>query len=121
MIKANIILQAFPDNWFHMMVKDVSFNSFNKNFRNMSASHWKTVQIKDGWSEADPSSLPSLQIPIKFTMRNGILSDIIVSTSEPEWVLNFKKALVSLFKVQEDQNNLNKDTNAFLKFNTHSG
>merc|ERR1719427_346555 len=63
MIKANIILQAFPDNWFHMMVKDVSFNSFNKNFRNMS---------------------------------------------EPEWVLNFKKALVSLFKVQEDQNNLNK-------------
>jgi len=108
MIKANIILQAFPDNWFHMMVKDVSFNSFNKNFRNMSATHWKTVQIKDGWSEADPSSLPSLQIPIKFTMRNGILSDIIVSTSEPEWVLNFKKALVSLFKVQEDQNNLNK-------------
>jgi len=108
MIKANIILQAFPDNWFHMMVKDVSFNSFNKNFRNMSEPHWKTVQIKDGWSEADPSSLPSLQVPIKFTMRNGILSDIIVSTSEPEWVLNFKKALVSLFKVQEDQNNLNK-------------
>merc|ERR1711887_428244 len=108
MIKAKIILQAFPDNWFHIMVKDVSFNSFNKNFRNMSATHWKTVQIKDGWSEADPSSLPSLQIPIKFTMRNGILSDIIVSTSEPEWVLNFKKALVSLFKVQEDQNNLNK-------------
>merc|ERR1712168_1301450 len=106
MIKANIILQAYPDNWFHMMIRDVSFNSLNKDFGNMSETHWKTLQIKDGWSEADTNILPSLQVPMKFTMRNGILSDIIVSSSEPEWMLNFKKALVSLFKIQEDKNNL---------------
>jgi len=106
MIKANIILQAYPDNWFHMMIRDVSFNSLNKNFESMNETHWKTVRMTEGWTEADTNILPSLQVPMKFTMRNGILSDIIVSSSEPEWILNFKKALVSLFKIQEDKNNL---------------
>ena len=41
--------------------------------------------------------------PIEFVIRcNGAVREVIVSKDEPEWSINFKKALVVLFQTKVD-------------------
>ena len=64
-----------------LKVKDVKYKSFNEMFDGAAASSWKTLDLVANQTKSPDHSF--IEKPIKFTMRNGILSEIIVSENEP--------------------------------------
>ena len=64
-----------------LKVKDVKYKSFNEMFDGTAASSWKTLDLVANQTKSPDHSF--IEKPIKFTMRNGILSEIIVSENEP--------------------------------------
>ena len=53
-----------------------------------------------------------LSVPVEFVMAcNGKVREITVSKDEPEWSLNFKKALVVLFQTTVDTYSIELEQN----------
>ena len=53
-----------------------------------------------------------LSMPVEFVMAcNGAVREITVSRDEPEWSLNFKKALVVLFQSTVDTYSIELEQN----------
>ena len=53
-----------------------------------------------------------LSVPVEFVMAcNGAIREITVSKDEPEWSLNFKKALVVLFQSTVDTYSIELEQN----------
>ena len=80
-------------------MKNVKFNKFNEKLSGPEPENWRMLETPE--TQQVPSEFQTvLQYPVEFTMVNGEVRTIEVSKEEPEWSLNFKKALVSLLKVQ---------------------
>ena len=80
-------------------MKDVRFNKFNEKLRGPEPLNWRNLRTPET-SDVPSEYVTVLETPIKFSMVNGEISKVEVSSMEPQWSINMKKSLVSLMKVQ---------------------
>ena len=100
-------------------VRSVKFNeklsgsSHEQNWR----QNWRKLRTPE--TQQIPSEFESiLESPIEVSMTNGEIRNIKISQNEPEWSVNFKKALVSLMKVQVPTNQQDLNQNILRPIST---
>jgi len=98
-ITGQVIVQATGTNTFKIAMKDVGISTFNDKLVGVEPLNWRTV--------ATPPTNPltdlyrkHMESPVEVTLENGKISMVKISAEEPQWAVNFKKALVSTLKIQ---------------------
>lgn len=121
-LEGKVILQAHDSQNFKLALKDVRFNNFNMRLTDLEDPEWsrRSSSREDeddpseyGWQSQNwrnlktPDTVPVphefqtiLESPVEFSIVNGEIRSVKVSRDEADWSVNFKKALVSLMKVQ---------------------
>ena len=69
-------------------MKDVQYKSFNEKFQEKGDIYWKNLKLQ---SNQTMSTESTIEKPIKFTLRDGELSEIIVSENEAGECFNKEK------------------------------
>ena len=91
-------------------LKNVKFNNFNERLSGPQPDNWRILRTPE--TEQVPSEFQTvLEYPVEFTMVNGEIRRMEVSKEEPEWSLNFKKALLSLVKIQTPTGSIDRVNN----------
>merc|ERR1711887_247570 len=98
-ITGQIIVQAVTANTLKLAIRDVGFSTFNEKLGGVEPRNWRTV--------ATPTTNPltdllkkHMESPVEFVVEKGIISTIKISSEEPQWSVNFKKALLATLKIQ---------------------
>merc|ERR1711887_145110 len=98
-ITGQIIVQAITGNTLKLAIRDVGFSTFNERLGGVEPLNWRTV--------ATPTTNPltdllkkHMESPVEFVVEKGIISTIKISAEEPQWSVNFKKALLATLKIQ---------------------
>merc|ERR1711887_38722 len=98
-ITGQVIVQAITANTLKLAIRDVGFSTFNERLGGMEPRNWRTV--------ATPTTNPltdllkkHMESPVEFVVEKGIISTIKISAEEPQWSVNFKKALLATLKIQ---------------------
>ena len=69
---------------------------------------WKCFQVPAEYAQI-------LAKPVEFVIaRDGAVREVTVSRNEPEWSINFKKALIVLFQTKVDSYNLELEENRVI-------
>ena len=63
-------------------------------------TNWRTLATPAVTTVTDPALLTALESPVTFTMSQGTITTLTVSSLEPEWTVNLKKAMLGLLKIQ---------------------
>ena len=84
---------------FKIALRNVKFNNFNEKLTGPEPLNWRTVET--------PATAPVpeafrvfLESPVMGEMEAWKIKKVTLSADEPEWSVNFKKALVAAIKVQ---------------------
>ena len=84
---------------FKIALRNVKFNNFNEKLTGPEPLNWRTVET--------PATAPVpeafrvfLESPVMGEMVAWKIKKVTLSADEPEWSVNFKKALVAAIKVQ---------------------
>merc|ERR1711970_1461382 len=98
-ITGQVIVQAITGNTLKLAIRDVGFSTFNERLGGVEPLNWRTV--------ATPTTNPltdllkkHMESPVEFVVEKGIISTIKISSEEPQWSVNFKKALLATLKIQ---------------------
>merc|ERR1711970_1227557 len=98
-ITGQVIVQATTAHTFKLAIRDVGFSTFNERLDGVEPRNWRTV--------ATPTTNPltdlfkkHMESPVEFVVEKGIISTIKISAEEPQWSVNFKKALLATLKIQ---------------------
>jgi len=98
-ITGQVIVQAITANTLKLAIRDVGFSTFNERLGGVEPRNWRTV--------ATPTTNPltdllkkHMESPVEFVVEKGIISTIKISSEEPQWSVNFKKALLATLKIQ---------------------
>merc|ERR1711887_52943 len=98
-ISGQVIVQAITANTLKLAIRDVGFSTFNERLGGVEPRNWRTV--------ATPTTNPltdllkkHMESPVEFVVEKGIISTIKISSEEPQWSVNFKKALLATLKIQ---------------------
>merc|ERR1711862_249578 len=98
-ITGQVIVQATTTNTFKLALRDVGFSTFNERLAGGEPRNWRTV--------ATPTTNPltdlfkkHMESPVEFIVEKGIISSLKISAEEPQWSVNFKKALLASLKIQ---------------------
>ena len=96
-----MIVQATSQNSFKMMMRNVKFGTFNDHLSGSSQqpTNWRNVQLESS-TPLTSQYQQYMESPVEFTVEQGQFSTVKVNSEEPQWAVNFKKALVASIKVQ---------------------
>ena len=104
-IDASVIVQAgsnpnpFANN-YKIALKDVKIKNFNEKLQGPKPLNWRRVETPST-SPVPEEFKAHLEAPIEVQLENGEVRRMTVSAEEPEWSINFKKALVAAVKMKE--------------------
>jgi len=98
-LSGKVILQATSQNTFKLAMKEVGFSQFNEKFSGMKPFNWRNV-VTPATSPVIGMAKQYMESPVEFSITTGDLTSVKVSSSEPEWSVNFKKALITALKIQ---------------------
>jgi hypothetical protein len=102
-IKCKVDLTVREDQRFSIKIEDAQFvrvNNVLEGNGTQTADNWRLLRLPT-FSDIPEEYLRSLREPIVFRYRsNGQFEELIVDQNEPEWSINFKKALVALFQTK---------------------
>lgn len=100
-MEGQVIVQATSQNSFKMMMRNVKFGTFNDHLSGSSQqpTNWRNVQLESS-TPLTSQYQQYMESPVEFTVEQGQFSTVKVNSEEPQWAVNFKKALVASIKVQ---------------------
>merc|ERR1712168_200037 len=103
-VEGEVIVQATSQNSFKMMMRNVKFGTFNDHLSGSSQqpTNWRNVQVESS-TPLTSQYQQYMESPVEFTVEQGQFSTVKVNSEEPQWAVNFKKALVASLKVQQPQ------------------
>merc|ERR1712168_308060 len=103
-MEGEVIVQATSQNSFKMMMRNVKFGTFNDHLSGSSQqpTNWRNVQLESS-TPLTSQYQQYMESPVEFTVEQGQFSTVKVNSEEPQWAVNFKKALVASIKVQQPQ------------------
>merc|ERR1712168_763475 len=103
-MEGQVIVQAISQNSVKMMMRNVKFGTFNDHLSGSSQqpTNWRNVQLESS-TPLSSQYQQYMESPVEFTMEQGQFSTVKVNSEEPQWAVNFKKALVASMKVQQPQ------------------
>merc|ERR1712168_1524160 len=103
-MEGQVIVQAISQNSVKMMMRNVKFGTFNDHLSGSSQqpTNWRNVQLESS-TPLSSQYQQYMESPVEFTMEQGKFSTVKVNSEEPQWAVNFKKALVASMKVQQPQ------------------
>merc|ERR1712168_338737 len=101
-MEGEVIVQATSQNSFKMMMRNVKFGTFNDHLSGSSQqpTNWRNVQLESS-TPLTSQYQQYMESPVEFTVEQGQFSTVKVNSEEPQWAVNFKKALVASIKVQQ--------------------
>merc|ERR1711887_5607 len=98
-ITGHIIVQATRVNTFKLAVRDVGFSTFNEKLTGVEPRNWRSVDTP-ATAPLTASFKIHMESPVEFVVEKGIISTVKISAEEPQWSVNFKKALLASLKIQ---------------------
>merc|ERR1711970_787457 len=98
-ITGQIIVQATSVNTFKLAIRDVRFSSFNEKLAGVEPLNWRSVDTPAA-NPLTASFKKHMESPVEFVVEKGIISTVKISAVEPQWSVNFKKALLASLKIQ---------------------
>jgi hypothetical protein len=102
-IKCEISLQVKSENMLVLSIRDPKYTRVNEamqpNTGDQRGSNWRFLQMPS-YTSVPSESRRLLEKPTAFEVSasSGKVESIRVSSEEPEWSVNFKKALISLLQ-----------------------
>merc|ERR1711962_1371630 len=103
-MEGQVYVQATSQNTVKMMMKNVKFGTFNDHLSGSSEqpTNWRNVKVESS-TPLTSQYKQYMDSPVEFSVEQGQFSTMKVSSEEPQWAVNFKKALVANLKVQQPQ------------------
>jgi len=98
-LSGQVILQATSQSTFKLAMKEVGFSQFNENFSGLKPFNWRNV-VTPATSPVVGMAKQYMESPVDFSITSDGLTSVKVSSAEPEWSINFKKALITALKIQ---------------------
>merc|ERR1711970_848644 len=98
-ITGHIIVQATRVNTFKLAIRDVGFSTFNEKLTGVEPHNWRSVDTP-ATAPLTASFKIHMESPVEFVVEKGIISTVKISAEEPQWSVNFKKALLASLKIQ---------------------
>merc|ERR1711970_1251696 len=98
-ITGQIIVQATSVNTFKLAIRDVRFSTFNEKLAGVEPLNWRSVDTPAA-NPLTASFKKHMESPVEFIVEKGIVSTVKISAVEPQWSVNFKKALLASLKIQ---------------------
>ena len=101
-LEGEVIVQATSQNTYKIMMKNVKFGTFNDHLSGSSQQpkNWRNVQVESS-TPLTSQYKEYMESPVEFSVEQGQFSTVKVSSQEPQWAVNFKKALVASLKIQQ--------------------
>merc|ERR1711887_46875 len=84
---------------FKIALRNIKFNNFNEKLTGPEPLNWRTV-VTPATAPVPEAFRAFLEAPVKGEMEAWQIKKVTPSADEPEWSVNFKKALVAAIKVQ---------------------
>merc|ERR1712055_655843 len=84
---------------FKIALRNIKFNNFNEKLTGPEPLNWRTV-VTPATAPVPEAFRAFLESPVKGEMEAWQIKKVTLSADEPEWSVNFKKALVAAIKVQ---------------------
>ena len=97
-IKGKVIVQAISQDTYKFMMKDVQFGAFNEQLTGPEPTNWRNVEIESITPLAGEYK-KYMESPVEFKTEQGQFKTVSVSSSEPHYSVNFKKALIAAIKI----------------------
>merc|ERR1712002_472346 len=103
-IDASVILQAGANNdpfnnMYKLALREVKIANFNEKLNGAKPLNWRHMEVPST-SPVPEAFKAFLESPVEIELEAGEVKKVILSSEEPEWSVNFKKALVSVLKVR---------------------
>merc|ERR1711973_990167 len=101
-MEGEVYVQATSQNTVKMMMKNVKFGTFNEHLSGSTQqpTNWRNVKVESS-TPLTSQYKQYMESPVEFSVEQGQFSTMKVSSEEPHWSVNFKKALVANLKVQQ--------------------
>ena len=84
---------------FKIALRNIKFNNFNEKLSGPEPLNWRTL-VTPATSPVPEALKVFLESPVQGEMEAWKIKKVTLSADEPEWSVNFKKALVAAIKVQ---------------------
>ena len=103
-IKCDVKLTVGQNNKFSIQIQDPHFvrvnNVLHPKSQDANQDNWRLLELPS-FSEVPEEYKQALQSPAVFQYgQSGSFESAIVNQDEPEWSVNFKKALIAVFQTQ---------------------
>jgi len=84
---------------FKLGLQNIKFSNFNEKLAGPTPYNWRTM-VTPATSLVPETHKIFLESPVVVEMVDSTVTKVTISSLEPEWSVNFKKALVATIKVQ---------------------
>ena len=108
-IQGKVVVQATSQDTYKMMMKNVQYGTFNEKLSGPEPKNWRNVEIGYG-TPLTGQYQQYLESPVEFTTEQGQFKTVSVSSEEPQWSVNFKKALIASIKMQQPEQTYQSDS-----------
>ena len=102
-LKSKVYVQVTAQNYYKIQLKDVKYGTFNEKLTGPKPENWRSVELESS-TELTGEYKQYLETPFEIKMVNvngqWSLEYVKISTTEPDWCVNMKKALISTLKIQ---------------------
>ena len=98
-LKSKVYVQVTAQNYYKIQLKDVKYGTFNEKLTGPKPENWRSVELESS-TELTGEYKQYLETPFEIKMVNGDIEYVKISTTEPDWCVNMKKALISTLKIQ---------------------
>merc|ERR1711868_220845 len=90
-------------NNYKVQLKDVKYGTYNEQLSSSnSVENWRNVNVEAN-TPLSGEQKQMLESPVEFQIQQGQISAVKVSSQEPQWSINMKKAMISSLKIQLPQ------------------
>jgi len=98
-LQGQILIQSSSQDTYKMMMKNIKFGTFNEKLTSAEPKSWRNVEV-EATTPLTTEFQTYMESPVEFKILNGEISSVMVSSDEPNWCINMKKALISALKIQ---------------------
>jgi len=108
-IRGRVIVQATSQDTYKLMMKNVQFGAFNEQLSGPEPRNWRNVEIESSTPLAGEYQR-YMESPVEFRTEQGQFRTVSVSSNEPQWSVNFKKALIASIKISPPEQSSGSDS-----------
>ena len=100
-LKSKVYVQVTAQNYYKIQLKDVKYGTFNEKLSGPNSDNWRSVEVESNIPlSGEYKKMLETPFEVKMSKYGGEISSLKVSSAEPQWSVNMKKALLSTLKIQ---------------------